>query len=237
MNKLLFSKDEVNYMENQKWYENKNVIILLLVFFFPLGLYYTLKNKMFSKGVRIALTTFFVFIIIIVALITPNIEKRVNNEKQNQEAIEEASNNGKFIPEKEFGWYRAVIPEYTLSKNGKKFTTSLGEIKVGKSLIYISFNDYNWIVFHSVKGSSFIGSGSVEFEKGSTNDRGTLFGEMKNQKGETGGYTVRYEKKPDGTYSLTLVGTMGQPDVTLERLPGEVTTESFLDDYYNTILK
>jgi len=50
--------------EKLKWHEKPIIIILLLIFFFPLGLYFMWKNGMWSKSVRLILTSIFVFIVI-----------------------------------------------------------------------------------------------------------------------------------------------------------------------------
>jgi hypothetical protein len=54
-------------MENQnlKWHQKPLSVVLLLIFFFPLGLYFMWKNKMWSKGARIAVTGIALFLIII----------------------------------------------------------------------------------------------------------------------------------------------------------------------------
>lgn len=53
-------------MEQKKWYDNKLVVYLLLIIFFPVGLYALWKNNSFSKGVKIGLTTVVVFLVIII---------------------------------------------------------------------------------------------------------------------------------------------------------------------------
>ena len=50
--------------QNVKWNEKPISIILLLLLFFPLGLYFMWKNQVFSKTVRIVVSVLFVIGII-----------------------------------------------------------------------------------------------------------------------------------------------------------------------------
>lgn len=50
-----------------KWYQKPKGVILLLVFFFPLGLYFMWKNEMWSKKTRLIITS-----ILIIAIIFQN---------------------------------------------------------------------------------------------------------------------------------------------------------------------
>jgi hypothetical protein len=50
--------------QNLKWNEKPILIIPLILFFFPLGLYFMWKNQVFSKKVRVVVSIFFVFVII-----------------------------------------------------------------------------------------------------------------------------------------------------------------------------
>ena len=45
--------------QNLKWNEKPTSIILLLLFLFPLGLYFMWKNQVFSKTVRVIVSMFF----------------------------------------------------------------------------------------------------------------------------------------------------------------------------------
>lgn len=55
-------------MENQTttpaWYENKTVVVLLCIFFFPVGLYALWKNSSISQGWKIGVTLIIVFLVI-----------------------------------------------------------------------------------------------------------------------------------------------------------------------------
>ena len=54
-------------MENQtelKWYQKPTAVILLLIFFFPVGLYLMWNNEMWSKTTRWIVTGVFAFAII-----------------------------------------------------------------------------------------------------------------------------------------------------------------------------
>lgn len=64
-------------MEQKKWYDNKLVVYLLLVIFFPVGLYALWKNNSFSKGIKIGLTT---IVMILVILIGSSDEDKQKNE-------------------------------------------------------------------------------------------------------------------------------------------------------------
>lgn len=55
-------------MENQhqqKWHQKTNSIILLLIFFFPLGLYFMWKNEIWPIKTRWIITSVFVFAVIL----------------------------------------------------------------------------------------------------------------------------------------------------------------------------
>ena len=45
--------------QNKNWNEKPVNIILLIFFFFPLGLYFMFKNKVFSKNIRMGVLVFF----------------------------------------------------------------------------------------------------------------------------------------------------------------------------------
>jgi len=55
-------------MENQselKWYQKQSGIIILLIIFFPIGLYQMWKNKLWSKGIRWGVTVSFIILAIV----------------------------------------------------------------------------------------------------------------------------------------------------------------------------
>ena len=49
----------------EKWYDNKLVVFLLLIIFFPIGLYALWKNKNISKIFKIGVTTFYLVLVFI----------------------------------------------------------------------------------------------------------------------------------------------------------------------------
>ena len=54
-------------MENQteiKWYQKPNGVIILLIFFFPVGLYQMWKNKLWTKQTRLIVTAIFAVLIV-----------------------------------------------------------------------------------------------------------------------------------------------------------------------------
>ena len=53
-------------MEQKKWYDNKLVVYLLLVIFFPIGLYGLWKSNSFSKGLKLVLTVIVAFLVILI---------------------------------------------------------------------------------------------------------------------------------------------------------------------------
>ena len=54
-------------MENQtplKWYQKPSTNVLLLIIFFPVGLYLMWKNGIWSKTARIVITLFFILLVV-----------------------------------------------------------------------------------------------------------------------------------------------------------------------------
>lgn len=67
-------------MENQttqKWYQKPVIVILFLIFFFPVGLYLMWKNNLWSKTTRIITSVFFGL------LILSNLNKNKSNQLSN----------------------------------------------------------------------------------------------------------------------------------------------------------
>lgn len=56
---------EQNSSQTTKWYQNPIIVILLIIFFFPLGLYLMWKNKIWTKKVRIIVTTIIALIFLV----------------------------------------------------------------------------------------------------------------------------------------------------------------------------
>lgn len=57
-------KNYENSNKKEKWYNKKMFTVLMLIIFFPLGLYLMWKNKHFKKSVRIIISSIFLFLII-----------------------------------------------------------------------------------------------------------------------------------------------------------------------------
>jgi hypothetical protein len=66
------------------WYDNNLTVLVLLIFFFPVGLYALWKNKNISKILKIIVTGFFVFLMIGVSTsnTTPVLDLKKEKEKQ-----------------------------------------------------------------------------------------------------------------------------------------------------------
>ncbi len=71
-------------MENQKWHEKPVVVVLLLIFFFPLGLYFMWKNKIWSNKARIGIT------VVIALLVITQIKTPRNNQSTSATGENEA---------------------------------------------------------------------------------------------------------------------------------------------------
>ncbi len=133
-----------------------------------------------------------------------------------------------FITNGNQGWYRGVIPAYTMS---------IGNIEMQKSLIYVRLNNKYATVIHSQIGQTFIGGGSYSYSQNSTQSSGAVETTAEDDKGNSSGYQFSYSLKDDGKLFLTLKGNAGQPDVKMERYYGEVTADVVLADFAQTILK
>jgi hypothetical protein len=66
------------------WYDNKITVLVLLIFFFPVGIYGMWKNKSISKTVKILVSIFFVFLIVGVSNSDAKPEFDLKKEKQKQ---------------------------------------------------------------------------------------------------------------------------------------------------------
>lgn len=66
--------------QDKQWYDNKALVIVLLIVFFPVGLYALWKNHEFPKGLKRGLT-FLVAIMVTIAVLTDDKDhKKVNKE-------------------------------------------------------------------------------------------------------------------------------------------------------------
>ena len=75
------------------WNEKPTNVILLLIFFFPIGIYFMWKNEIFSKKTRVVVSL--VFGLILVMSKSPTEHVSVDNSVDNKILIEELT-NGKF---------------------------------------------------------------------------------------------------------------------------------------------
>lgn len=83
-------------METKKWFENKMLVYLLLVLFFPIGLFGLYKNKEIKKGWKIGLTIFIGLIVIgqiNKQFETPKKAEKVIVKTINKDSIKELSFN------------------------------------------------------------------------------------------------------------------------------------------------
>jgi len=77
---------ESQTIENKKWYEKTWLVILLCIFFFPVGLYALWKNSSISQGWKIGVTVFFATIV----LIQLTKEEKSNSTNSNNSAATNA---------------------------------------------------------------------------------------------------------------------------------------------------
>lgn len=81
-------------MENQtelKWYQKPTGIIILLIFFFPVGLYLMWKNELWTKQTRWIVTAVIVLILVANANNDKNSNSSNSNNSYNNSASEEVS--------------------------------------------------------------------------------------------------------------------------------------------------
>lgn len=68
LNPKNFNNKENKNMSNKKWYQKTWVIILLLIYFFPVGIYLMWKHTAWKKGVKVAITAVWAFYLGLFAL-------------------------------------------------------------------------------------------------------------------------------------------------------------------------
>lgn len=81
-----------NQQTPKKWYDNKVLVILLCVIFFPVGLYALWKTDEFAKPVKIAVTAI-IAILFVVAINDDGAKDKANGpvtEEESAPAVEEA---------------------------------------------------------------------------------------------------------------------------------------------------
>jgi hypothetical protein len=85
---------ETNYSpENneQKWYDKTWVVVILCIFFFPVGLYALWKNSSIKKGWKVAITIFFGLVVI--AQFNENKDTKIDNNKTTNDSTETIDSN------------------------------------------------------------------------------------------------------------------------------------------------
>ncbi|MBZ9691651.1 hypothetical protein [Clostridium sp. M14] len=105
-----------------KWYEKTWVIILFLIFFFPVGLYLMWKYSKWNKAVKVVLTIFFALVII------GNIGK--NNTvttKQDSKEIEQAEKKDDLVKEE-------TVKKETVKEEKKSNKIKSGTYKIGSDI-------------------------------------------------------------------------------------------------------
>lgn len=118
-------------MENQielKWYQKSTAVIILLIFFFPVGLYLMWKNELWTKKTRWIATG---VVAVMVIANTGNNNSGVSNSTPSSEISEGCSGNGD----------RSCINKIrTNFKNSGK--DIIGEQYDGDGIFQIQFIDY-----------------------------------------------------------------------------------------------
>jgi hypothetical protein len=129
-------------MENQtklKWHQNPNIVIVLLVLFFPLGLFFMWKNGLWSSKVRWIVSG--LFLLIVVANMKDKNSSNSIKEELTQESLNKQSQV--FIPTKSVYF---LDPWSSLSQ-GQSIETLFG-LKADKDK-YGDFTQYasGWVLF------------------------------------------------------------------------------------------
>lgn len=133
-------------MENQtqlKWHQKPTSIILLLIIFFPLGMYYMWKNEIWAVKTRWIITSFFIILVIANAG-----NKNTSNTKQTEQSTTEQSTTESTIADKvtfaeaeEFMQQRCNAVNQTLMKkktvtfNGTKLYMFMSVAQSGEACI------------------------------------------------------------------------------------------------------
>lgn len=123
-------------MENQtelKWYQKPAGVIILLIFFFPLGLYLMWKNELWTKQTRWIVTAFIAVVII------ANAGK--NNAGSNSSSSTSSSSSQQEQPKEE----ESIDGLYSYEDNSAKLTIRIsGNSWSGKTIIITGFgSDYD----------------------------------------------------------------------------------------------
>lgn len=74
---------------NNKWYDNKAIVILLIILFFPVGLFAMWKSNSFSKKWKIGVSAFFVLLFIISIATDDKSDQKDRNKSVSYEKIKE----------------------------------------------------------------------------------------------------------------------------------------------------
>jgi len=134
--------------QNKNWNEKPVNIILLIFFFFPLGLYFMFKNKVFSKNIRMGVLVFF-GLILGISIIS-------GGGGPSQDVLIEELTNGSFIDGPKFNKNGTFLWEI---EDGPEVS---GNYKIGNFYKYENEDGYKgmrhliWkITFSNVSGSSY----------------------------------------------------------------------------------
>lgn len=76
------STDNRNHEKSEKWYNKKSFTTIMLLLFFPVGLYFMWKNKHFKKWVRVIISLFFGLVIIGTSLSDLDNDNTKNNSER-----------------------------------------------------------------------------------------------------------------------------------------------------------
>jgi|TARA_B100000795_G_C22772950_1_gene428691 hypothetical protein len=141
--------------QNMKWNEKPLSIILLLLFFFPLGLYFMWKNEVFSKTKRWIISIFLGFVVIGNMSSSSSSSDSSSSLSSNDVLIEELTNGSfidgpKFNKNGTFSWVIEDGPEVSGNYKIGKFTKSENE-RGYKGMRHLSW----WITFSNVSGSEY----------------------------------------------------------------------------------
>lgn len=74
----------MNDLIKKPWYQKKTVVILWIVFFFPVGLYGLWKGDIFTKIIKITITAFFILLMVFMPKSNNVVEFDLKKEKEDQ---------------------------------------------------------------------------------------------------------------------------------------------------------
>jgi len=101
----------MNNNQNLKWHQRPIIVVLLLIVFFPLGLYFMWKNRVWTITSRWVISIFFTLMVV------ANINKNKNNNIMTNNSISN-TNSGQCNELDHSGNFRSVVTE-RLKSSGK----------------------------------------------------------------------------------------------------------------------